>query len=523
MSQHLDDIKDEKHETIEYVEYGAQAQHTEDAAPFVVSPEDDKRVCRKIDRRLLPILVWVYFLQILDKYLLGLTAVWGIQKDAHLHGNQYSSLSSMNAIAQLVWLPFSSYLLVRLPAREYMTALVFGWGCALLGMGFSKSYAALCATRFLLGLFEAACLPLFAMMTSQWYRRQEQPFRVACWYGTNGIATILGSLLSWALGHIHTPAIASWQLIFIVPACLTILTSPVIYWQVASTIESAKWLDEHDKKVAVERVRYNKTGTGSTKFKVPQLWEAMYDPKSWVLVGTSVLLNAGASVTGTFGGLLIKGLGFDNYRTVLLNMPFGGVQFLIILVISYLATRFKFKGPFLAGICLPVIAGAAILYATGRTHADTPVNLAGYYLLGFIFAGNPLIVSWAIANTGGSTKKAVTMVMYNIGSSIGNIAGPYVFQPSDAPYYKHGLRSVLAIFLALFTLVILQMAGLAILNRKNAKARAAVGLSSKIVDRSMMTRAEEEANPDTEAGHDEAVVEDDDMPDLRNIKFVYVL
>jgi MFS family permease len=118
------------------------------------------------------ILVWVYFLQILDKYLLGLTAVWGIQKDAHLHGDQYSSVSSMNAIAQLVWLPFSSYLLVRLPAREYMTGLVFGWGCALLGMGFSKSYGALCATRFLLGLFEAACLPLFAMMTSQWYRRQ---------------------------------------------------------------------------------------------------------------------------------------------------------------------------------------------------------------------------------------------------------------------------------------------------------------------------------------------------------------
>jgi MFS family permease len=48
-------------------------------------------------------------------------------------------------------------------------------------MGFSKSYASLCATRFLLGLFEAACLPLFAMITSQWYRRQEQPLRVATW------------------------------------------------------------------------------------------------------------------------------------------------------------------------------------------------------------------------------------------------------------------------------------------------------------------------------------------------------
>jgi hypothetical protein len=73
--------------------------------------------------------------------------------------------------------------------------------------------------------------------------------------------------MSWGLGHIHSAAIASWQLIFIVPACITILTAPIIYWQVASTIEKAVWLDEHDKKVAVERVRYNKTGTGSSEYR----------------------------------------------------------------------------------------------------------------------------------------------------------------------------------------------------------------------------------------------------------------
>lgn len=33
------------------------------------------------------------------------------------------------------------------------------------------------------------------------------------------------------------------------------------------------------------------------------------------------------------------------------------------------------------------------------------VSLAGYYLLAFLFGGNPLIVSWIIANTAGQTKK----------------------------------------------------------------------------------------------------------------------
>ncbi len=60
MSQHLEDIKDEKQPDVqlEYVEYGAghYAREHEDAeVPFVVSPEDDKRVCRIIDKRLLPV------------------------------------------------------------------------------------------------------------------------------------------------------------------------------------------------------------------------------------------------------------------------------------------------------------------------------------------------------------------------------------------------------------------------------------------------------------------------------------
>lgn len=92
-------------------------------------------------------------------------------------------VSSMAAIAQLAWLPFSSYLMVRVPHRILMGCLVFGWGTAQACMAACNSYEGLLATRFLLGLFEAACLPLFSVITSQWYRRAEQPMRVACWYG----------------------------------------------------------------------------------------------------------------------------------------------------------------------------------------------------------------------------------------------------------------------------------------------------------------------------------------------------
>lgn len=93
-----------------------------------------------------------------------------------------------------------------------MPALILGWGAAQTGMAGASNYGGLLATRFLLGLFEAACYPLFSVITAQWYRRAEQPVRIAAWYGTNGVATILGSAISYGLGHIPTNVLKSWQM-----------------------------------------------------------------------------------------------------------------------------------------------------------------------------------------------------------------------------------------------------------------------------------------------------------------------
>ena len=45
-------------------------------------------------------------------------------------------------------------------------------------------------------------------------------------------------------------------------------------------------------------------------------------------------------------------------------MPFGAVQFIIILLSSYLAFNFKLKSPILIGLMIPVVAGLAMLYCT---------------------------------------------------------------------------------------------------------------------------------------------------------------
>ncbi|KAJ7099656.1 major facilitator superfamily domain-containing protein [Mycena epipterygia] len=382
----------------------AASEHIEatDEEYIEVSEEDNRRILRRTDIHLLSILAWV----LAPNSVLGYAATFGLKTGAHLHGNEYSTLGSMNAIAQLAWMPFSSYLLVRVPPRILMSVICSCWGIALCGMAASTTYPALAACRFLLGLFEAACLPLFAILTSVWYRRAEQPLRICVWYGTNGLGTIMTSAFAYGFSNIK------------------------------------------DRKKAVKHVRANNTVTKATdKYKWGQALEAVLEPKTWLFFAMELCVNFGASVTLTFGPLILNGMGFDKFRTSLLNMPLGGFQIIVIFFASYAAYRFKMKSLVMAVLVLPVLAGLIILYKLHRPNEGG--LLVGYYLLAFLCGVNPLIVSWISANTAGSTKKSVVLAGYNAASSVGNIVGPLLFRDTDAPLYRHGLLSCIGIFAAL--------------------------------------------------------------------------
>lgn len=150
--------------------------------------------------------------QILDKTILGFSAIFGLQEDTNLVGGQFSLVGSIAPIAQLAWQPISSILIVKVPPRILMPTLLFGWSVAQTCTAAAHSFGGLMACRFMLGLFEGGCLPLFSVITSTWYRRSEQPLRVAAWYGTNGLATIIAAVLTYGLGKIQSPVVASWQM-----------------------------------------------------------------------------------------------------------------------------------------------------------------------------------------------------------------------------------------------------------------------------------------------------------------------
>lgn len=121
----------------------------------ILTPENNSKVLRKIDLRLLPILLVVYFLQQLDKSTISYASVFGIIEKANLHGQQYSWLGAVIYLAQLVFQPLVAYLLVKVPLGKFLAVICFLWGIPLACMTAASTFGELLACRVFLGVFEA--------------------------------------------------------------------------------------------------------------------------------------------------------------------------------------------------------------------------------------------------------------------------------------------------------------------------------------------------------------------------------
>jgi hypothetical protein len=131
----------------------ADAENADTAGSFTV--EEEKLVLRRIDRRVLLLLLGAYFFQQLDKSSLSYVSIFGLVEDAHLVGQQYSWLGSILYISQLVMQPLAAFVLVKAPTGKVIATAVFFWGTTLTLMALCKDFKSLLGMRYALGSFES--------------------------------------------------------------------------------------------------------------------------------------------------------------------------------------------------------------------------------------------------------------------------------------------------------------------------------------------------------------------------------
>ncbi|KAK1924527.1 major facilitator superfamily domain-containing protein [Papiliotrema laurentii] len=435
-----------------------------------IDPAAEKRLKRKIDWRILPILGICYCFYYVDKTTLSYAAIFGIKKDLNLHGTQYSWLSSIFYFGWLAWAIPSNLIMQRSPPAYYLAFNIFMWGALLMCQAASKNFATIAVLRVLSGAAEAIADPAFMLFTSMYYTRAEQPSRISAWYAFNGVGVAGGGLIGYAIGHIKG-ALPSWRYEFLIVGAVCAAWGIAMVLILPNSPATFRGFSHDEKLMMVARMRRNQTGIEHRRIKMDQVKETLLDLKTYMFFLLGFFANIPNGGISNFSTLVIQGLGYDRLHTALLGVPQGAFVVFWIAAGALLNERLPKNSRTIvcALFMLPTISGAlGFLLAPQKAYV---ARLICFYLTGSYQASFVLSLSLITSNVGGQTKKMLVSGTIWLGACIGNIAGPFFYKTNQAPKYSLGIGSLLvcnclefAMFFAFRFLFIYE-------NRKKLKAR----------------------------------------------------
>ncbi|KAH6999424.1 MFS transporter [Ilyonectria destructans] len=405
---------------------------------------EEKRLVRKIDRKLMPLMFLTYGLQYYDKAMLSQAAIFGLRTDLHLEtSNRFSFSSSIFYMGFIAGAMPAILMAQRFPIERVAATVICIWGICLLCTIACHNYQGLYSQRFFLGFLESGISPMFMLIVTGFYKKNEQAMRIGVWFSANGFVSIVSPLVNWGLGHITTGPLHPWQYMYIVSGCLTILWALVVFVYMPPDPIRAKGFSERERFIAVSRLRVNNTGVRNTHFKIGQVKEAIMDIRFWLSFAMALLIMIANGPVSTFIAIVIGGFGFGPFESLLLVIPAGFIAGVEGLAVSYCAYKFPGWRTWLMIITLlPTITASALLWQLPRSNKGG--LLVAIYMLGGFAAPYSVLMGIQTANTAGYTKKSVTSSGLFLGYCLGNIIGPLVFKPSDAPSYGPGFAVVLS-------------------------------------------------------------------------------
>ncbi|ETS74163.1 hypothetical protein PFICI_14029 [Pestalotiopsis fici W106-1] len=401
-----------------------------------------KKVLRKIDVRVVPVLFVTYMLQYLDKNSLNFASVYGLQDGTNLHGQDYSWLGSIFYFGYLISQFPSAFLLQKLPIGKFVSITTVLWGIILMTTPACTSFAGIATNRFLLGFTEATVNPAFVWIMSIWYTSAEQPLRLEAYYCTNGIATMFGGLIGYAVGHITT-GLPRWMYVFLIFGAISTAWGVVSFLILPDTPATAKFLTEKERAIATGRVSKNRQGVKNHHFKKEQAIQCFKDPKTWILFVMAVGAQVPNAAITSFTSLIVKSFGFDTLGTQYLQIPGGAVQFLALIIGGFVCTKWPNNSRCITMLVANTICilGAAML--VGLPSSNKWGRLVALWLCYFQGLGFSMSLTMVSSNIAGSTKKQLTSAVLFTGYCVGNIIGPQTFIDSEAPGYHSAYIAML--------------------------------------------------------------------------------
>src|SRR5271163_2725147 len=111
------------------------------------TPEEQKKIIRRVDRRLVVLLGFMYCVSLTDRTNTGLAAIAGMAVDLVLIGERYSILVLVFFITYVLLQPPATVVLRKVGPRIFLPTIILLWGIVMVGMGFVKNWKTITGLR----------------------------------------------------------------------------------------------------------------------------------------------------------------------------------------------------------------------------------------------------------------------------------------------------------------------------------------------------------------------------------------
>ncbi|KAI1250411.1 hypothetical protein MGN70_007464 [Eutypa lata] len=428
---------------------------------------DEKKILRKMDIRLIPMLALLYLLSFLDRGNIGNAKIEGLQEDLGMTADQYNWCLTAFFFTYAAFEVPSNLLLKKLRPSRWLPIIMIAWGTVMTLMGIVKNFNGLLIARLFLGVTEAGLNEELVNEDSQ-----------ALFFSAASIAGAFSGLLAFAIAKMDGIGnLEGWRWIFILEGIVTVIVAVLAFFVLHDFPETATFLTEEERAFVVFRLKYQ--GQVQSKelgrpmvaqaeeFEWTYVWSAFKDWQIWVNVFVYWGIVCPLYGVSLFLPTIIRNLGYSSSTAQLMTVPIYITAAIMAILFAYISDRVGKRSPFIISFLLMMIVGFSMCIST----SNPKVIYGGVFVVACaIYPAFPGVITWMANNLAGSYKRSAGMAI-QIG--VGNLGGAMAsnfYRQKDSPHYVLGHALELGFISVGIIAAVIQVVTYAAINKKRGKA-----------------------------------------------------
>ncbi|OJJ42148.1 hypothetical protein ASPZODRAFT_170341 [Penicilliopsis zonata CBS 506.65] len=410
-----------------------------EAIRLVIPDRDvkEKALLRKIDLRLMPLMMLIYVLNYLDRNNIATARLGTLEQDIGLTGDRYNTIISLFFVGYILTQIPTNLILNRVRPSLFLPAIMCCWASISACTGAVQSYHGMIALRFLLGFVEAPFFPGALFLFSSWYTKKELAARISILYAAGQMSGAFGGLLGSAImsGMDGKAGLPAWRWLFIIEGSATVPVAVLAMFVLPDYPATTRWLSDEERTIAIARIAEDACEADREEADqggvMVMLRMAFSDPALYILWFMQLGLNTAAAFTNFFP-TIVDTLGYGTTETLLLSAPPYVFAAMLGIANSWHSDRTKER-------CLHVV-WPQVFCSVGFLIAATTMNTAARYISTFmmmsVYGSFGCILSWVSSTLPRPAgKRAVAYAVVNAFSNFAAIYAAYFYPSSQGPRY----------------------------------------------------------------------------------------